>query len=155
LGGSASAPKISFSAISCGNEIEAFFDTVKAALDLVETSIHSVEAPSLACDLHLQMPDLRHDVSHRGLKSEYARLEVRNIGLELVGLSRKLVDNTPDVAQVLENNIVRFIGHDVTLTNSESHRQPARDLNERYEPAFAIVKPGFFACHAPRKRGIQ
>lgn len=111
------------SPISCVNEIETFFDAVETTLDLVETPIHAVEAPGLACNLHLQMADLRHDMSHRGLKPEYARFEVRNIGFELVDLCYKPVDSAPHVAEMLKDNIVGLVGHHTSVANPGLTRQ--------------------------------
>ena len=100
------APGTRSDSISCVNEIELFFDAVETAIDLVKTPVHAVETPGLARDLNLEMADLRHDMPHRGLKPEYARLEVRNIGLQLVDLGHKLVESTPHMPQMLKNDIV-------------------------------------------------
>src|SRR5689334_78525 len=89
---------------------------VETSFDLIETPVDAVDASGLACDLHLQMPDLRHDMSHRGLKPEYARLEVRNVGL-------KFVEHLPHMAQMLEHDIVRPVSHIATLANPGLTRQ--------------------------------
>lgn len=109
--------------MSCRNEIEAFIDAVEASFNLVKTPIHAIEAPSLACDLHLEMADLCHHVTHRGLKSKDTRLEVRDIGFELVNFCHKPVESTSHVTEMFKDQIVRFVSHTASLANPGLTRQ--------------------------------
>src|SRR6476620_8982719 len=93
------------------------------------------------------MADLRHDMSHRGLKPEYARLEVRNIGFELVDLCYKLIDSAAHVAQMLKDNVVRFVSHDVSVANPGLTRQSI--LFQKVDAAGGDYDP---AC---QQRGFQ
>jgi len=103
--------------MSCVNQTEAFFDIIEAFFDAIEVPFDPVDAASLACDLRLQMPDLNHDMSHRGLKRGNTRLNLDHFGF-------KLVDAAPYMPQMFKDDIVGLVSHDVTLANSKSHHHP-------------------------------
>ena len=42
-----------------------------------------------------------------------------NLRVEALDVSFKLVDDAPDVAQMLKNDVVGFVGHDISLANSK------------------------------------
>ena len=50
------------------------------------------------------MPNLSHDMAHRGFERRDSRLEFCDIGF-------KLIDYPPDVTQMFQDDIVGFVSH--------------------------------------------
>src|SRR5215468_10664099 len=115
---------------------------IQTLLNSVKTDFDLIDAPSLTCDLRLQMADLGHDMSHRRLERGDARFYLHSLSFQLVDDAFQLVDDAPDVPQMLKHDVVWFVSHKCSLANPKSCHHPALCRSAGgYEPAFPIVKP--------------
>ena len=84
---------------------------IKTLLDAIKTPFDAINASCLACDLRLEMTNLSHDMPQCGFERGDARLELCHI-------SFKLIDNTPNVPEMLKDDIVRLVSHNANLARS-------------------------------------
>ena len=69
---------------------------IQTLLDPIEATFDSIDTSCLTRDLRLEMANLGHDMPHCGLERGDPRLELRHIGFSLI-------DDTPNVPEMLKH----------------------------------------------------
>jgi hypothetical protein len=87
------------------------FNALQAIINTVKTRLDAIDSIGLACDLHLKMSYLRHDVRQ-------ARLKPGHTCLELSDIRTHLILPAPNEVELFHDEICRFVDHDLNLVQA-------------------------------------